>query len=104
MRITFAQGLKKFKESPGQARLIDVREEDEFQEGHLPKAELYPLTSFVQSVQGGAFEKDQVLLVYCRSGARSGQACDYLRSQGYQQAYNIGGVLDYKDEFGPLEK
>ena len=100
MRITFAQGLKKFKGPPGQTRIIDVREKDEFQEGHLPQAELYPLTSFVQSVQDGAFEKDQVLLVYCRSG----QACDYLRSQGYQQAYNIGGVLDYKDEFGPLEK
>lgn len=42
MRITFAQGLKKFKESPDQARLIDVREKDEFQEGHLPQAELYP--------------------------------------------------------------
>lgn len=42
MRITFAQGLKKFKGPPGQTRIIDVREKDEFQEGHLPQAELYP--------------------------------------------------------------
>lgn len=75
-----------------------------FKKATCPKRSFTPLTSFVQSVQDGAFEKDQILLVYCRSGARSGQACDYLRSQGYQQAYNIGGVLDYKDEFGPLEK
>lgn len=104
MRITFSQGLKKFQKAKGQARIIDVREEDEFREGHLPQAQVYPLTSFIQSFEEGAFKKDQVLLIYCRSGARSEQACKFLRSHDYKKAYNMGGILDYQGEFGPLEK
>lgn len=104
MDITFKEAASLYKKNPERTRLIDVREADEYQEGHLPKADLCPLSQLVSLTAQGAFKDQDLLLLYCRSGARSGRACEFLRKKGFKEVYNCGGVLDYQGEFGPLEK
>lgn len=70
------------------ARLIDVREPDEYERGHVPGAELIPLGALpdrLDDVEGGG-----PLFVICHSGGRSARACEYLFEHGIE-ATNIAG-------------
>lgn len=79
--------------------LIDVREQDEYKAGHIPGAINYPLSNLNNTAL--LWPKDAVLYVYCLAGTRSCKAVGYLRSQGYTNAKNIGGIHAYR---GSLEK
>ena len=76
--------------------ILDVRTPEEFSEGHVPNAVNIPLDSLSSAV----FDKAKKYYVYCRSGARSGVAFEYLKKQGYE-AVNAGGIISYG---GALEK
>ncbi|MDF2153831.1 rhodanese-like domain-containing protein [Vibrio sp. CAU 1672] len=76
------------------ALLIDVRTPQEFAAGHLEHARNYPLSEFVSHV--ALIDKSQPIVVYCRSGNRSGKAFDYLISQGYTQVHNAGGLEEMR--------
>lgn len=80
--------------------IIDVREEDEYNEGHIPDAILIPLSLLDQN-DIELPNQDQTLLIYCRSGRRSKQAAQKFVKLGYTDVYNIGGILDWT---GQLEK
>jgi phage shock protein E len=70
--------------------LIDVRSPAEFRSGHLPRAvnlQLNELDTFVPQL---AQNKDQILLLHCKTGLRSGLAAQRLRRQGYVRAFNLG--------------
>ncbi|MCY9803853.1 rhodanese-like domain-containing protein [Vibrio scophthalmi] len=71
------------------ALVVDVRTPQEFQAGHLDDAINYPLSDLAQHFAN--IDKQQAIVVYCRSGARSGRAYDYLISQGFTQVHNAGG-------------
>lgn len=73
--------------------LLDVRQPDEFESGHLPGAISIPLPELPQRV--AELENDKRLLVYCRSGGRAGNAVALLHQAGYSQAVNIGGTMQY---------
>ena len=73
------------------ARLIDVREPDEFAEARVPGAVLVPLGSVPQNVD--AFRGDGPTYVICRSGARSMQACEFVGDQGVEAINVAGGTL-----------
>ena len=77
------------------AVLLDVREADEFQSGHIPGALNVPLSRI------GAIDiaKGKPLFVYCLRGTRSRRAVGILRRMGYT-AKSIGGIAGYK---GPME-
>lgn len=83
------RGAEQAKNTPG-ALLIDVRTPEEFAAGHLPGSRNIPL----DRIAGAEVESGRPLFVYCRSGARSSQACALLRRRGYQAA-NIGGITRY---------
>jgi phage shock protein E len=71
------------------ALLLDVRTPAEFGAGHIDGARNIP----VQSLKGRFKEvggKDQTIVVYCRSGARSGQAMSLLKAAGYGDVHNLG--------------
>jgi phage shock protein E len=71
------------------AKLLDVRSPSEFGSGHLPSAINVP----VQELQSRLKElepKDQVLVIYCRSGHRSGIAFDQLKQAGFSRLYDLG--------------
>ncbi|MEX0848119.1 MAG: rhodanese-like domain-containing protein [Ilumatobacteraceae bacterium] len=72
-------------------RVIDVREEHEYTEGHVPGAVLIALSTVAEHVD--AFRSDPAPYVICRSGARSMQACQHLADQGIEAVNVAGGTM-----------
>ena len=75
--------------------LLDVRTELEFNEKHIPGAMNIPNESIISDNIKELPDKDQMILVYCRSGNRSKQAAQKLGEFGYSNVYEIGGILDW---------
>jgi adenylyltransferase/sulfurtransferase len=88
--------LREFMNRPGPRdfRLIDVREEDEFQICRLEWAELIPLSRLPEQAPRRLVDKDRTIVVYCHHGMRSQHACDWLRRAGYQNVLNLTGGID----------
>lgn len=78
--------------------IVDVREPDEFKEGHVPNAILLPLGTIEQKANTVLKDKGQLLLVYCRSGRRSKAAAETLVKLGYTQVKEFGGIIDWPYE------
>ncbi|WP_406610284.1 rhodanese-like domain-containing protein [Agarivorans sp. JK6] len=76
------------------AILIDVRSEGEFSQGHLSNAHNIPHTVIAQQITAITKDKSQPIVVYCRSGNRSGYALQVLQAMGYQQVVNGGGLKE----------
>ncbi len=72
------------------ALVIDVRSVDEFGAGHLSAAVNIPLGEIREEIPRRAPDKNQVLLLHCLSGGRSGLARRWLRQMGYTRVYNLG--------------
>lgn len=70
--------------------VIDVRTPAEFYQGHLDEAINIPLSEFSKGVL--QYDKESAIVVYCRSGNRSGQAYKIMESIGYKNIYNAGGL------------
>ena len=87
------QGVQEYKNAAG-AVLLDVRTPQEYQEGHIPGSQNVPLQQ-LDKVEEVTENKDTVLYVYCRSGARSRQAVSLLQAMGYTNVRNIGGIAAY---------
>jgi len=87
------QGVKEYLNSPG-AVLLDVRTSQEYRGGHIPGSKNVPLQT-IDKVASVAENKDTALYVYCQSGARSRQAVGALRSMGYTNVKNLGGIIAY---------
>lgn len=90
------RGVEEYRSTPG-ALLLDVRTLPEFREGHVPGALNLPLQELDRIAQVVP-EKNTPLFLYCRSGARSGQAAEILEGRGYTCVKNIGGIISYKGE------
>ncbi|MDH4402748.1 MAG: rhodanese-like domain-containing protein [Flavobacterium sp.] len=82
------------------AVILDVRTEDEFNEGIIPGAiniDIYKGQGFIYSIE--ELDKSKNYYVYCRSGGRSGQACSIMRELGFENAYNLlGGIMNWEGE------
>ena len=87
------QGVRMFQEAKG-AVLLDVREPDEYAQGHIPQSKNVPL-SVISQVGKVAPDKTTPLYVYCLSGGRSSQATAMLVRMGYTAVTNIGGISGY---------
>lgn len=74
--------------------IIDVREESEYQEGHIKDSILIPLST-IKEENTLLPDKEQTLLVYCRSGNRSAKAAKKLADLGYKHVYDFGGIIDW---------
>lgn len=81
-------------EGPRSFRLIDVREQDEFDICKLPEAELIPLSQFVEESPKRLADHDEHIVVYCHHGMRSNNAAMWLRQQGYSNVSNLSGGID----------
>jgi len=75
-------------------RVIDVRQMQEIAMGTVPKAEALPLHTLPAKVH--ELSREEKLVIVCRSGARSAQACMFLQQQGFSNVYNLrGGIMGW---------
>ena len=78
--------------------ILDVRTEAEFAERHIPGAILIPDYELAERAEAELPDKDQMILVYCRSGRRSKNAAQILVSLGYTKIREFGGIIDWPYE------
>ena len=76
--------------------IIDARTEAEFAEGHIEGAILIPEYEIAERAPGELRDKDQLILVYCRSGRRSKIAAEALASLGYTNVKEFGGIITWQ--------
>lgn len=85
----------------GGAQLVDVRTDGEYAAGHIPGSRHVPLPD-VQAEAAG-LDRDRPLVIYCRSGERSGMAADAFAASGWDAHSIEGGLLAWADDGLPLE-
>ena len=78
--------------------IIDARTEEEFAEGHIKNAILIPEYEIAERAEKELPDKEQVILVYCRSGRRSKIASEELVKLGYTNVKEFGGIIDWPYE------
>ena len=78
--------------------ILDVRTEEEFAEGHIAGAILIPDYEITEKAESVLMDKDQQILVYCRSGRRSKNAASQLVELGYSNVKEFGGIIDWPYE------
>ena len=78
--------------------IIDARTQEEFEEGHIEGAILIPEYEIGERAEKELSDKDQLILVYCRSGRRSKIASQALADLGYTNVKEFGGIIDWQYE------
>ena len=78
--------------------IVDVRRQDEYDEGHIPGAIIIPNESIDKERPKELPDLDQIILVYCRSGRRSKEASEKLAKMGYTNIYEFGGFITWPGE------
>jgi len=93
-----AEEAKKIMDSGEEHIILDAREQDEFNGGHIPSAILIPYTEIENMAEKMITDKDKLILVYCRSGRRSKIAAESLAKLGYTNVKEFGGIIDWQYE------
>ncbi len=96
-QITQEEAVRMMAEDDGHV-IVDVRREDEYESGHIPGAILIPNESITDKEPEQLPDKDQIILIYCRSGRRSKEASQKLSDMGYTRIYEFGGINDWTGE------
>ena len=76
--------------------IIDARTQEEYNEGHIPGAIMIPEYEIADRAEKELPDKDQLILVYCRSGRRSKIAAEELVKLGYTNVKEFGGIIDWE--------
>ena len=87
--LIMASDLRSLAKTKERFLLVDVRQPEEYAQGHIDHAILLPLDSLKDRYQ--ELPKGKKIVVYCRSGKRSAQAVSFLRAQGYTHAVSLSG-------------
>ena len=97
MNIT-ADEAKKIMDTEKNYIILDVRTQEEFDEKHIPGAVLIPDYEIADKAEDILPDKNQLILVYCRSGRRSKLAAEELVKLGYTNIKEFGGIIDWPYE------
>ena len=89
---------KKIMDSDREHIILDVREQDEYDSGHIPNAILIPYTEIENKAEEMLPDKAAQILVYCRSGRRSKIASEALSGLGYTNIKEFGGIIDWEGD------
>ena len=93
-----AEEAKKIMDSQEGYVILDTRTQEEFDEGHIPGAILIPYDAITEKAETILTDKNQLILVYCRSGRRSKLAAADLVKLGYTNVKEFGGIIDWPYE------
>lgn len=86
----------------GEVLILDVREQDEYDSGHIPDAVLLPVGQITEESAAEVIpDKETTVLVYCRSGNRSRTAAAALAGLGYSNIFEFGGISTWPYEIEP---
>lgn len=97
MNIT-AQEAKQIMDREEGYIILDVRTQEEYDQGHIPGAIVIPNTEIEARAEAELTDKNQMILVYCRSGRRSKLAAEILVDLGYTNIKEFGGIIDWPYE------
>lgn len=78
--------------------ILDVRTQEEYDQGHIENAVLIPDTEISAKAPTVLADQNQTILVYCRTGRRSAEAAKKLVDLGYTNIYDFGGIVDWPYE------
>jgi rhodanese-related sulfurtransferase len=92
---------ERVRERSGEIELVDVRLSEEWEAGHIEGAKHIPLDSL--SSRAGEIDRSKPVVLYCRSGDRSGGAADALEASGWEVRSMEGGLVAWVQEGLPLE-
>lgn len=93
-----AQEAKEIMDSQQGYIILDTRAQEEYDESHIPGAIVIPHDEILEKAEGVLTDKDQLILVYCRSGRRSKLAAEDLVKLGYTNIKEFGGIIDWPYE------
>ena len=93
-----AELAKEIMDSQEDYIILDVRTQDEFDESRIPGAILIPHNEITEKAEDLLTNKDQLILVYCRSGRRSKLVAEALVELGYNKFKEFGGIIDWPYE------
>jgi rhodanese-related sulfurtransferase len=96
MKQIFPHQVEELLKQGENVSIIDVREAEEVAHGKIPGARHIPLGQLESRLN--EIEKDKEHIIVCRSGNRSGMACEFLASQGYDVVNMVGGMLEWTGE------
>ena len=97
MNIT-AEEAKQIMDSEEGYIILDVRTQEEYNQGHIPGAIVISHEEITEKAAEVLTDKDQLILVYCRSGRRSKIAAEALAELGYTNIKEFGGIIDWPYE------
>lgn len=93
-----AQEAKEMIDKGEYGVILDVRTLEEYNQGHIEDATLLPDKEIREKAEITLYDKEEVILVYCRSGRRSEAAAKELINRGYINVYDFGGIIDWPYE------
>ncbi len=96
MEKNIHEGLLEYQATPG-ALLIDLREQEDYKNSHIPGAINIPVSSLREEIRKVATFRTPIFL-YCYNGKRSAEAAELLKTRGYEQAIDVGGIVFYTGE------
>ena len=97
VNITAAEA-KQIMDSEEGYIILDVRTQEEYDQGHIPGAIVISHEEIAEKAEDVLTDKDQLILVYCRSGRRSKIAAEALVELGYTNIKEFGGIIDWPYE------
>lgn len=104
--ITVKQGKEMIDR--GEVFILDVRRQDEYDEGHIKGSTLIPVQDIPEKELNESLRvlpRDKKILVYCRTGRRSTLASEILVNNGFKEVYNMnGGIVDWTNAGYEVEK
>ena len=93
-----AEKAKEIMDSEEGYIILDVRTQEEYNQGHIPGAIVISHEEITEKAEEVLTDKDQLILVYCRSGRRSKIAAEALVELGYTNIKEFGGIIDWPYE------
>ena len=96
--------LKKRRDADPELCLIDVREDDEWQDQHIPGALHIPKDILADNIKSKITDLDKPIYLHCRGGVRSLHSAHQLLELGYKEVYSVdGGIVEWANSGYPLE-